>query len=83
MPDPQSYLPQMSQDLGDGPAPLFRNTEASATSLDEIKKIIEQEREARIKAEKISNIRDNINMVIGILTLTATIVFGLLTVISS
>ena len=55
------------------------DTARSAKALEDIQLAISQEKEDRIKSEKAAKTWQIASMIIGILTLIATIVFGLLT----
>lgn len=62
-------------------SPVLNNSERSASALESIQKAIEQDRQERIQAEKSAKRWQIAGLVVGILTLIATVVFGLLTVL--
>ena len=62
-------------------SPILNNSERSASALESIQKAIEQDRKERIQAEKSAKRWQIAGLVVGILTLIATVVFGLLTVL--
>lgn len=62
-------------------SPILNNSERSASALESIQKVIEQDRQERIQAEKSAKRWQIAGLVVGILTLIATVVFGLLTVL--
>ena len=64
------------------PSPIFENSEKSTLALESILSALKEEHKARIAAEKSAKLWQIISLVVGALTLIATIVFGLLTVLS-
>ena len=60
---------------------VIDNSERSASALEAIQKAVEQDRQERIQAEKSAKRWQIAGFVVGILTLIATVVFGLLTVL--
>jgi len=64
----------------DGPS-VLDNSERSASALEAIQAAIEQDRNERIQAEKSAKRWQIAGLIVGVLTLIATVVFGLLTVL--
>ena len=85
LPDFKS-LEEISKEIADSveveeDSPILNNSERSASALEFIQKSIEQDRQERIQAEKSAKRWQIAGLVVGILTLIATVVFGLLTVL--
>lgn len=85
LPDFKS-LEEISKEIADSveveeDSPILNNSERSASALEFIQKSIEQDRQERIRAEKSAKRWQIAGLVVGILTLIATVVFGLLTVL--
>ena len=85
LPDFKS-LEKISKEIADSvevveDSPVLNNSERSASALESIQKAIEQDRQERIQAEKSAKRWQIAGLVVGILTLIATVVFGLLTVL--
>ena len=85
LPDFKS-LEEISKEIADSvevveDSPILNNSERSASALESIQKAIEQDRQERIQAEKSAKRWQIAGLVVGILTLIATVVFGLLTVL--
>ena len=62
--------------------PIIENSEKSALALESILSALKEEHQARIAAEKSAKLWQIISLVVGALTLIATIIFGLLTVLN-
>ena len=62
-------------------SPILNTSERSASALESIQKAIEKDRQERIQAEKSAKRWQIAGLVVGVLTLIATVVFGLLTVL--
>ena len=85
LPDFKS-LEEISKEIADSvevaeDSPILNSSERSASALEFIQKSIEQDRQERIQAEKSAKRWQIAGLVVGILTLIATVVFGLLTVL--
>lgn len=85
LPDFKS-LEEISKEIADSvevaeDSPILNNSERSASALESIQKAIEQDRQERIQAEKSAKRWQIAGLVVGILTLIETVVFGLLTVL--
>ena len=85
LPDFKS-LEEISKEVADSvevveDSPILNNSDRSASALESIQKAIEQDRQERIQAEKSAKRWQIAGLVVGILTLIATVVFGLLTVL--
>ena len=85
LPDFKS-LEEISKEIADSvevveDSPILNNSERSASALESIQKAIEQDRQERIQAEKSAKRWQIAGLVVGVLTLIATVVFGLLTVL--
>ena len=85
LPDFKS-LEEISKEIADSvevveDSPILNTSERSASALESIQKSIEQDRQERIQAEKSAKRWQIAGLVVGILTLIATVVFGLLTVL--
>lgn len=59
--------------------PLVDNSERSTAALESIRAAIEKDRQERIEAEKSAKCWQLIGIAVGVLTLIATVVFGVLT----
>lgn len=77
---------EISQQLADNAQiiedpPILNHSARSASALESIQKLVEQDRIERIRAEKSAKRWQIAGLVVGILTLITTVVFGLLTVL--
>lgn len=81
-------LSEISKRISDNVAivedpPILDNSNRSVKALEAIQESMEHDRQERIQAEKSAKRWQIVNLIVGVLTLIATIVFGLLTILSS